>query len=314
MSQITKSIKKRSKAEPTVKFESANNLKCESKSLDTLPSNDVFVNGIIPKPVAQIMDKTINMDLYTHYDCQQKSCRTKSWMFKKENKIYILSYTFGSLYISHSDKSKNGYINIDEWYIKNTELRYSERIFNINDWIKDHIKYVQEYTETHKNINNLVTTLSQTILGPLSFQNMTTSGWTIRDYEKTLVLQITIDNFDVNNIQVNFKNKTKNFKPEQLIKFIKTNSKLIEKEKLAIKQQYDAIRLKQEMQKLQISKNETELPAINMLRTYGVQSEEMIARRLKNSYKFHIPRSLKERYETQACKPLPSKEEWMKEI
>jgi hypothetical protein len=259
----------------------------------------------------QIMDASINMDQYIHFTKgmgPQLFC--KSWMFKKDAQVYKLEYTYGWQFRQFSGhmKPQTGWYKIDDWYL--FEDRKADKIYNINDWIKDHQKYLEKYKTSNTLIQESLSSF-ESILGPISFSCLYEMGWGIKNE-----YQIIIDRFEFpEGIQVKFFSKKPNEKVMTQLEFttfLNKNKKRIQKiiEQDKINYQHKQNNAKLEKLNLKTSLNVEPLDQdqriINMMRARpGIDNAQLYKRNLKKSTLF-INRSLKERYEIQACKPLPT--------
>jgi hypothetical protein len=275
----------------------------------------------------QIMDKTINMDEYVHSTTFTKNLSTKCWLFVKENESYSLSYTYGWDFVKYSgiNDHKTGWYRNDSWFLKTIGERDQKRIYNINDWIKTHQIYFEEYRKNYMEMETALQELRKSSLGEVSFSSMYEVGWYVKNEYLIKIDKIKFPK----GINVGFKDsknkstfKTKIMNKSELVTFILKNQKKIQKikeeesinhkKKLQILQEQQQQQQQQQQQLEPISKDQA---IINMIRARpGIDNESLYYRSIKNKNCMFIKSSLKHRYEVQACKPLPENREIVKEL
>lgn len=250
------------------------------------------------------MENKIIKDLFeiNHNIINKNNCIISSWVYyNKENKLCTLSNEKADFYI------KNKLVNIDRYYLKFIDIKKTI-IITINE-IENEIRLIKQSNVSFNKSNELITYISNEI-GSYNGLNTFETIWFFRDCKlKSNYLKIIIDKYKFTvkifdyttnkeflvtpkNIKVFLKlNKTK------ILTIIRNNKKIykVKMEKLE-KQKYE-----KKIKQLEI--NDKLPPKINQHATRKVGSRVL-------SSNIYINRSLKERYETQACKPFPTNFKW----
>lgn len=255
----------------------------------------------------QIMNKDINMDLYSHNISKINKIFMKSWKFVKDDSFYSIEYSYGYKTPYYSKNATSVKYLVDEWYLKNIFENKYIRIYNINDWIKDHIKLIKEYEINYKDLNNKFELIKNTCLGEFSFDNVYSTGWCVKNEYIITIIKYKYPN----EISVTFKNITKIMNIENLLVFIEKNTKKIIniKKNALIKQQISIPKLKKnELSK--VSKNTLEpvgkdTACINIMKSktgIGIDNKRLYEKN-KTSLLF-ITNPLYKRLEIQTCKKI----------
>lgn len=250
-----------------------------------------------------------------------------------------LESLYYSVSVSHSRSSFNKK-KTWKYYDKNgklTNLEYDYSVYNISMYVKDTIRK-REVQQTHEkfstysmdsrkqaeyikdidawlkvNFHLLKTSydncmksfeIIKFLKSELSDYNYCTTyevGWSVKDFYK-----LYIDLYSTK-ITLNYKGKETVLSEEKLKIFIKKNKKLINQAKENEHKKYlERLQKTREEERIKKLEEETEKLSIDKS-TYDATKK--VGYNSKSS-SFSIPRTLKERYEAQACKPLPEKYPW----
>lgn len=252
----------------------------------------------------------IDIDQYFSFLSNNKGIFIKKWYFRKNNVNYILSFDSlnGWFIKSEHKKCSCEKIQFDSTGYCQGCYFVNTNIFNFNDWIKNNLEFIQNYHNNLLEIQNIVETISKTHLASPTFENSYYVGWFKKSNSECL--DIKIDKFDLNNINVTFKNKTNIFNKNDLLKFIEKNNKHFQK---LIKQSmvdYENNKNIKNLENLNIQKENLEpitpeQKHLNMLRA----GTKML--HTKTTINMYIHKPLAKRFYYQACKPLEIKYDWM---
>ena len=249
----------------------------------------------------QIMDQSVDMNQYIHATSYLPDDVTlKTWIFNIANKELLLSYTFGWHFVKYSGMfaSKTGWYRIDKWYIRNSGNMIYTQILDINDWLKEHQMYLEDYKRKHQDLQHTIQILT-VILGPTTFKCPYSTGWNITG-QYTIVMDTMRfpDNISICFVDAKI---DKTMSKTELVAFVKKNkkkiSKIIEQEK--VRRERKTKEIQNEIQK---TITETRVgPSIKVVPTTVHRD-------------FFIKTTLKERYEIQSCKKFPEDSEIENEI
>jgi hypothetical protein len=205
----------------------------------------------------------------------------KRWYYYKENEFNILEYHY-SEYIDKNKTYKN-----EKYY--NTHDSYTETILSIDEWLETNLTHLIQSNDNYKQALNTIDYI-QKHLGNYKYINYK-YVWYIPK-----VIKLTVDLY-CNKVILYYKDTETILCDKKLKSFIQKNKKTILYAQNKLKEQNN----NKIIQKKQIEINEKEQQ--KLLETPNV------VKKIKPTY-FYIKKSLKERYEIQACKPLPVTHSW----
>jgi hypothetical protein len=230
------------------------------------------------------------------------------WKFYDSNNVLKnLEYQHSIYYINTLNKKtrvREDIEHITEKYTLSSNDKKSiyEQINNIDEWLTNNLEYL---TKSHDNCMKSFQIIEylKLELGDYDFATTYEVGWSIKDFYK-----LYIDLYSTN-ITLNYKNKETKLSEQKLKTFIQKNKKLIIQAKENQEKKYiHRINETKEQERLKKLTEETEKLVIDK---YQHDATRKVGTR-KISSGFSIHRTLKERYETQACKPFPVKYPWEK--
>lgn len=244
------------------------------------------------------MEQLLNIE---HSHSNKNNSFTKQWYFTIDNVINTI------LYEEQNIKLKTKTDIIKRFYIKNIHEKIYKRIYDIDEWLEKNIDNIKKSNNNYKKCFELVDYISENI-GTYTFKTTLEIGWYIEKLLKlTLYFYEMSDKNDVY-IVLNYKNKNTVLTEQKLKTFIQKNKKAILQMQEKNKKEYE---LKmEELNKKQKEKQELDkLELQKLLATPGHDATKKVGSS-RSGANFYIRRSLKERYLTQACKPLPEKYPW----
>lgn len=176
----------------------------------------------------------------------------------------------------------------------------SELIKNIDTWLDKHFHLLKtSYDNCMKSFETM--NFLKEELGDYNYCTTYEVGWSVKDFYK-----LYIDLYS-SKIMLNYKGKETILTQEKLKTFIKKNKKLINQAKENEHKKYlERINKSREEERIKKLEEETSKLIIDKS-TYDATKK--VGYNSKSS-SFSIPRTLKERYEAQACKPFPEKYPW----
>ncbi len=228
-----------------------------------------------------------------------------SWVYyNKNNDLCILTNEKGKFIV------KDKLIDIDNYYIKLVDKHKTERIY-INE-IKNELEYIKKSQDLYNKSNEIIKYLSKEICknyGLTTFEVV----WLIKNNDKNY-LKITIDLYKfiikLTNYQSEFDTEII-ISSKQLKTFLNANkSKILQ-----------VIKNNNKLHKVKMEKNkrndyEKQLEEIKQNQLNAITHHDAtrkVGSKVKES-SIYIKKSLKERYEIQACKPFPEKYPWESEL
>jgi hypothetical protein len=230
-----------------------------------------------------------------------------TWKFYDSNNILkTLEYQHLIYYIDTLNKQSRISENIQhvtERYtislVDKKNIQYS--IYNIDEWLINNFEYLKKSNNDYMKSLDIIKYITIE-LGEYNFALTYEVGWSIKD-----VYKLYIDLYSAK-IVVNYKGKETELSEQKLKTFIQKNKKVIIKAKENDHTKYIQ-RLNEAREKEHLEDLAKETEKLNI-----IQSSEHDAIRKVGTYNrcesFIIKRTLKERYETQACKPLPVTYPW----
>jgi hypothetical protein len=231
-----------------------------------------------------------------------------SWVYyNKNDDLCVLTNEKSEFMIKDRMNNSLKLIKNDAYFIKFVDKHITERIY----YIKDELEYIKKSQDLYNKSNEMIKHISKEICKNYSLTIFDTV-WLIKNNDKNY-LKISIDMYKfiikLTNYQSEFdteiiispkKLKTfLNLNKSRILQVIKDNNKL-HKVKMAKNKKNS---FEKQLQELQEKKENSHELIISHDATRKVGS------RFKNQ-KIYIKKSLKERYETQACKPFPEKYLW----
>jgi hypothetical protein len=247
------------------------------------------LNKVIEEPEPKI-NYHLQLVHFDHYYSPTDNGYNMSWKFGNDCTLIFKRHT--------SNNVK------DKWFLKSfniDKMRYDiSIIYNVEQFINDHINEFKFYIENDKITNNIIKQL-QLILG----NNYLTSyeiGWCL-SIDKNIFLKVVIDRFNINNIQVTFNNDVIVHNNVTLMKFINDNLDKITKFKQEIvefnlnKQILLKEKREQHFVQLKIEKELHKLQLDEKLKEYNNTIKQ------KKGNNLFVNRSKKELIETITCKP-----------
>lgn len=223
------------------------------------------------------------------------------------NKRWVYYNNNDDLCVLSNDKNefmiKGKLIKTDAYFIKFVDKRVTERIY-MNE-IKDELEYIKKSQDLYNKSNEIIKHIKHISKEICKNYALTTfeAVWLIKNNDKNY-LKITVDmykfiikltNYDSKDTEIIISPKKLktflNLNKSKILQVIKDNNKLhkvkMEKNK------------RNEFEKLLQQKKEKELELIT-----SHDATRKVGSRVKNP-QIYIIKSLKERYEIQACKPFP---------
>lgn len=238
---------------------------------------------------------------------RSNSFKVLTWKFyDKDNILRNLEYKYTEYNISKLNRDTMVKEDIQQhsdcFTLSSQDNRHNEYIKNIKEWLKENHKYLIQSNNNYKKSLDII----KFIKSELSDYNYATTyevGWSVKDFYKLYIdLYSSI-------VTLNYKGKETKLSEQKLKTFIQKNKKLIiqakENEHKKYLQRKTEAAEKQRIQKLT---EETERLNLNKSTTYDATKKVNYGGR--NTTAFSIPRTLKQRYEAQACKPFPEKYPW----
>lgn len=229
---------------------------------------------------------------------------TKSWFYYKNNQMMKLSHIHSELEIVALNPAtyirENTHIISDKFYENSCDSRVETYIKDLNIWLNDNLQFIIDSNTVYKNTLEVIKFINNE-LGEYNFANVYEVGWSA---PQLLKLVINLYNGE---ILLTYKNKDIKLNDEKLKLFIQKNKETIFKAKERDHQKHiKKVQKRKEEEKIKQLEEATQLLNIS-------KSEHDATKRVGyngSSGSIYIPRTLKERYETQACKPFPVKYPW----
>ena len=229
---------------------------------------------------------------------------TKIWFYYKNNQLMKLAHIHHELNIVALNPAtsirENTHVIYDKFYENCCESRDETCVMDINIWLNDNLQFIIDSNTVYKNTLEVIKYVSNE-LGEHDFANVYEVGWSA---PQLLKLVISLYNGE---ILLTYKNKDIKLNEEKLKLFIQKNKETIFKAKERENQKHI-----KKVQKVREEEKIKQLEAATQLLNIS-KSEHDATKRVgykSSSSSIYIPRTLKERYETQACKPFPVKYPW----
>lgn len=252
-----------------------------------------------------IIENLLSYRYFTNV-CKNKSTSniTKSWVFYKNNVMMKLKHKCHEMNIMafNSITKKREYVNkkIEKFYEFNHNTQEDAEIKDINVWLNENLQYIIASNQVYKNVFDIINYIKEE-LGEHSFSSYYEMGWSVPNFYK-----LTINLYN-GTIMLICKNKELILTKSKLETFIQKNKESINQAKEKEYQKYMKnvikIREEQQIQELQIQTQKLNItkPTVDSSKKvgYNVSSKSLF-----------IPRTLKQKYEAQACKPFPVTYMW----
>jgi hypothetical protein len=239
---------------------------------------------------------------------RSNSFKLLTWKFYDENNcLRNLEYKYTICNISTLNKVTRLRDEIKQenkqFYLSHTDTGHgSDLIKNIDEWLTHNMKYIKKsYDNCMKSFEIIDFIKSE--LGNYNYALPYEIGWSIKDFYK-----LYIDLYSTK-ITLNYKGKETQLSEQKVKTFIKKNKQLIIQAKENEHKKY--IQRKNEiMEQERIKKLEEDTKQLNIDSKYDATRKVNYGSGKNLTNSFAILRTLKERYETQACKPFPEKYPW----
>lgn len=240
---------------------------------------------------------------------KSNSFKVLTWKFyDKDNFLRNLEYKYTEYNISKLNRDTMRKEDIQEhsecFIISSQDNRHSEYIKNIDEWLQENHKYLIQSNDNYKKSLEII----KFIKSELSDYNYATTyevGWSVKDFYK-----LYIDLYS-SVVTLNYKGKETKLSEQKLKTFIQKNKKLIMQAKENEYKKY--LQRKQatlEQERIKKLAEETERLSIDKSKYDATRKVNYGNNRKDMTHSFAVPRTLKQRYEAQACKPFPEKYPW----
>lgn len=240
---------------------------------------------------------------------KSNSFQTLTWKFYDENnRLKNLEFKHCKYRISTLNKDTMRKEEIEQesksFYISFYDSRHSDLIKNIDTWLTDNMQYLKKsYDNCMKSFE--IINFIKSELGDYNYATTYEIGWSIKDFYK-----LYIDLYSTK-ITLNYKGKETQLSEQKLKTFIQKNKKLIIQAKENEYKKYMQRRNEfMEQERIKKLAEETERLTIDKSKYDATRKVNYGNNRKDMTHSFAIPRTLKQRYETQACKPFPEKYPW----
>lgn len=229
---------------------------------------------------------------------------TKAWFYYKNNQLMKFSHVHTKMNIMERNPRTLMREEVekicDKFYEQCYDTRYEIYIKDVDSWLNENLQFIIDSNQVYNNSINIVNYITSE-LGEYNFATGYEVGWSAPQLLKLII------NLYNGEILLNYKNKDIKLNEEKLRLFIQKNKETIFKAKerdnqkhmLKVQKMREEERMKkleEETQRLSISKSD-----MDATKRVGYNS---------SSVSISIPRTLKQRYEAQACKPFPVKYPW----
>jgi hypothetical protein len=250
--------------------------------------------------------KSLNYSVSLSYN-RSSLCTRYTWAFcDTENVLKYLEYDHVVYNINTINKKSR--IRKDIEHITTTYTVYScidksttNRIRKIDEWLTDNYQYIKNSDDNYIKSLEIIEYLKSE-LGEYNYALIYEVGWAIKGFYK-----LYIDLYS-GKITLDYKGKATILSEQKLKTFVQKNKKGIFQAKENNHKKYiQSLNERREKERLEHLANETKKLIIQ-------ESAHDATRKVGSHNKctsFIIKRRLKERYETQACKPLPVKYPWI---
>jgi hypothetical protein len=254
------------------------------------------------------MDKLKSLQCSISNSSNRSNILTRyTWKFyDSDNILKTLEYQHSIYYINTLNKQSRVRENIEHITERYTISLFDKKniqdsIYNIDEWLINNFEYLKKSNDDYMKSLDIIKYITSE-LGEYNYALTYEIGWSIKD-----VYKLYIDLYSAK-IVLNYKGKETELSEQKLKTFIQKNKKVIIKAKENEHKKYiQRVTERREKERLeQITKDAEQLHLIETL-------EHDATRKVGSHNKcesFIIKRTLKERYETQACKPLPVKYPW----
>jgi hypothetical protein len=231
----------------------------------------------------------------------------KIWKYYDEdNQLKNLEYEYTVYNISAINKKttrKEDTQQITEKYsVSYFDIKkHYEYIEDIDKWIESKFHLLKKSYDNFMKSIEIIDFITKE-LGEYNYATTYEVGWSVKDFYK-----LYIDLYSTT-ITLKYKNKETVLSETKLKTFIQKNKKLINQAKENEHKKY-LQRLSEQKEQTRIEKLTEETEKLQLKETSGHDATRKVGSSNRHT-SFSITRTLKERYETQACKPFPQKFPW----
>lgn len=177
-------------------------------------------------------------------------------------------------------------------------------INDIDNWLIDNFKYLEKSNDNYIKSHAIITYITSE-LGEYNYALTYEVGWSVKD-----IYKLYIDLYS-SKIILDYKGKETQLSEQKLKTFIQKNKKIILQAKENQYKKYIQ-RVAENREKERLEQLTKDLEEQRLISIADCDATRKVGSRHKCE-SFIIKRSLKERYETQACKPLPVKYPWLEQ-
>lgn len=224
----------------------------------------------------------------------------QEWYYTINNELYCLQYIFQYLTVKTTDKSTSQkYMKVfkkETFNVRNVKSKSFENVCDIEGWLVDNFQYIELAQQNLDLVERIEKYLNEQLGCNTMGETALDIGWTVKNY-----FQISIKKYEtlknVPDIRLTHKGKETILTEARLKKFLETNKATITKAQSVLQKQYNNKMLELTM-KLEQSK-ESDKPIVPEPRAPKQMNASLM-----------IKRTLKELYETVACKPYPEAYPW----
>lgn len=224
-----------------------------------------------------------------HIHVNLKNAFQKYWDFNMNNSIYTLMY--------------NKYETCDNFYFKNVNEKMYTHIYNIDEWLNEHLIFIQNSVNNYIKCIELVEYINTYTSATL--KTCYKIEWYIPSY-----LKLTMHFYEKNEPYIlleSYKNKVKQgSKPKQAVDC--EGTVVLSEEKLKIFLQKNKKKMQEKNSKKLVSKPNS--LSSHLKDEKKPVKDSTLHHNTMVDGNFYIKKTLKERYLVQACKPLPEKYPW----
>jgi hypothetical protein len=237
---------------------------------------------------------------------RSSSNKRKIWKYYDTNgKLMNLEYDYSvynvSMYVKNTMKKEDVQQTHEKFTISSMDTRnQSELIKDINVWLNTNFDLLKTSYDNCMKSFEIIDFLKNE-LGDYNYCTTYEVGWSVKDFYK-----LYIDLYS-KKITLNYKGKETILSEEKLKIFIKKNKKLINQAKENEHKKY-LERLEKSREEERIKKLSEETDKLSIDKSM-YDATKKVGYNSKSS-SFSVPRTLKQRYEAQACKPFPEKYPW----
>ncbi len=229
----------------------------------------------------------------------------KIWIYYQNSKMMKLTYFHKSMNILSINKCsgirEDTNMVYHNMYYENIEDKYQQEIVDMNTWLNDNLQFIIDSNKTADKMNQVIQLITQE-LGEYNFASMYDVGWSIPS-----IFKLTVEIY-TGNIILNYKNKDTKLTDKKIKLFLQKNKDNILNAKQKEHQKY-LNKLEATREEERIRKLEEKTVMLKIIEDDTHDSTKRVGFK-SHSTSLFIKKSLKQRYESQACKPFPEKYPW----